>query len=49
VQGNRFFMDGGLSQLFVLEHSDHVTYWDNPDQLTEFIIGFCKRTLRNTF
>ncbi len=30
VRGNKFF-DQGLSQIFIIDGSDHVTYMDNPD------------------
>jgi len=39
VRGNKFY-ESGISQLFILEGSDHVTYIDNPDILTEYMIGF---------
>ena len=39
VQSNKFYPEG-LSQIFILKGSDHVTFLDNPDQLVEYIVGF---------
>ena len=41
VKGNKYF-NQGLSQLFILQNSDHNTMLENPDRLSELIIGFCK-------
>ena len=46
-RSNKFY-DEGLSQIFVVPQSDHVTYMNNPDALLEFIIGFFNRTLKNS-
>lgn len=48
VQGNKFFADG-ISQIFILQGSDHTTFLENPDQLVEFMVGFFNMTLRHTF
>ena len=48
VRNNQFFEEG-LSQIFILKASDHVTFLENPDQLTKFIIGFFKKTLKHQF
>ena len=48
VQGNKFYADG-ISQIFILEGSDHTTFMDNPDQLAHFITGFFNKTIRYEF
>jgi hypothetical protein len=33
----------------MLKNSDHLTYFDNPEDLQEIIIGFFNRTIKHTF
>ena len=48
IRNNKHY-ESGLSQIFVISNSDHVTYFNNPDELLEKIIGFFNRTLRHSF
>ena len=48
VKSNKFYEEG-VSQIFILENSDHTTYLDNPDQLAEIMIGYFNKKLKNHF
>ena len=48
VKNNRFF-ETGQSQIFKLKNSGHNVFLDNPEQLTEYMIGFFEGTIKGTF
>ena len=48
VKGNRFF-SSGISQIFIIKESDHATYYHNPDDLIEKMVGFFDQTIKYSF
>ena len=48
VKGNKFYEEG-VSQIFQIEGSDHMTYLENPDGLVECMVSFFKRTVKHRF
>lgn len=49
VKNNRFYEDGGRSQIFKIHNSGHNVFLDNPHQLTNYMIGFFNGTISGTF
>ena len=48
VQNNRYYKTG-QSQVFKLKNSGHNVFLDNPEQLTDYMIGFFEGTIKHTF
>ena len=48
MQGNKFFGEG-LSQIFTIPNSDHITYIHNSDALVETMIGYFNESIKHTF
>jgi hypothetical protein len=48
IKNSKYFV-AGHSQLFVIKNSDHVTFYDNPEDLCHVLIGFFNKTITHTF
>ena len=48
IKNNKHYTNG-RSQIFKLKNSGHNVFQDNPDGLTEYMIGFFNGTILNTF
>ena len=48
VKANKYF-DTGISQIFSIPESDHLTYLNNSDALVQKMIGFFKQTTTHEF
>lgn len=42
---NNLHYSSGQSQLFLVENSGHMIFWDNPKEVERLIIGFFNETI----